>query len=93
MTFSQKRNASVGARLCLAALLVMGCSKNDPSKPVVTFTEKTAPADALFQWMKPSESGVDFSNNLTETHLMFALSGGHLELAAAKFGLENTDGL
>lgn len=74
----QKRNAhSANARLCLIASLLslaIGCAKNEGA----TFTEKTAPADALFALLKPADSGVDFSNNITENHFNTILTNPYL---------------
>jgi enediyne biosynthesis protein E4 len=98
MIFLQKQNAHSAwhcrAAAALLLLLAAGCAKNDPSKPVVTFTEKTAPADALFRQLKPSESGVDFSNNLTETHLNTVLTNSYLYNGGGVGILDaNNDGL
>jgi enediyne biosynthesis protein E4 len=62
--FNTKKNL-----LALAALaLLMAHCKSDSSGPAVTFSEKKAPADALFQLVKPADSGVNFVNQITETH-------------------------
>jgi enediyne biosynthesis protein E4 len=67
---SSKRKLYIGAvvvALAAGAYWWVGKPAND-NKPAVVFKEKTAPADALFQWMKPSETGIDFTNTISEDH-------------------------
>lgn len=94
MAFLQKRNAGLGLCLAAALFLAIGCAKNDPSKAAVSFTEKTAPADALFALLKSADSGVDFSNNITETHTNTVLTNSYLYNGGGVGILDvNNDGL
>ncbi len=70
----------IGAALIAAALggyWFLG--KNAKTlQPAIRFTEKQAPADALFERLKPAESGVDFANNITEDHQRNIISDSYL---------------
>ncbi|HNG90653.1 MAG TPA: VCBS repeat-containing protein, partial [Saprospiraceae bacterium] len=79
--------------LCLSAL-IGACKKGDSAQAAVTFTEKAAPPDALFHLLKPADSGVDFANNIAETHLNTILTNSYLYNGGGVGVLDvNNDGL
>ena len=81
--------------LLLALLLSTQCG-NKSSGPAAAWkpTEKTPPTDALFQYVKPADSGVDFANNIQETHLNTVLTNSYLYNGGGVGVLDvNNDGL
>ena len=63
--------------LTVLLLVQLHCTQKENSK-AVSFTEPEAPADALFQYLQPAETGIDFANILTETHEQNILTNSYL---------------
>lgn len=64
--------------LFVLALPLQFCSKGGDKIQTTQFTEKQAPADALFTLKKPSECGISFSNDITETHENSIMTNSYL---------------
>lgn len=81
--------------LLVTVLLLVNwhCGKKEVSR-AVSFTEPKAPADALFQYLPPNETGIDFANTITETHEQNILTNSYLYNGGGVAVLDvNRDGL
>ena len=79
--------------LTVLLLVQLHCTQKENSK-AVSFTEPEAPADALFQYLQPAETGIDFANILTETHEQNILTNSYLYNGGGVAVLDfNKDGL
>ncbi|MCB0642825.1 MAG: VCBS repeat-containing protein, partial [Phaeodactylibacter sp.] len=68
--------------LALFSLLIWSCSSeaNDTpaSQPAKSSKTLVAPANALFQYVAPESSGVDFSNRISETHELNIITNSYM---------------